>query len=509
MTDLNQFAESEKVMQDQLKKSSSKVSEISENLTALDSIHQNNEEQLNSLLVQADDVLASIKEGDVTFSSDEIDSLLASVNPEKIQADKVKLQRVEPINIEGVLTKDMTWEEYMGSVRNYAHLNNINLEDPFEGLLSPSQKSTLLNRIQEDFTYKNAQCDVYDYLIAGSSGVLCGLIDIVFVGSPGDSVLGEKVDGYANSATEKFASFLGWDKEKAIEKGSDSTASAIGFLERKFKINYDQATTHSVSGQVSNLSLKNHHVKSLGHSPDIIGLFFSILNQFTDTSSFVSNGQIITVDTETFELQGHNFVAKIFSGFVNWFGHIMSDWTGSSGTVGQGRRGTGVPMPFYNLFLMMDVGEFGQHKQSFATIATKVFEQGYDFRHGMAMAIPVLINELLIRFCYTIKRKFYHNLSWKDSIPSADMPEMRRMLLVGHGVLCVIDGVDAYVKGVGNPVAVLKNTNLIGWVRFSHLGLKELNALIKQGKIDHKKIDQHLDDEFKQLYFKMNNSYKH
>lgn len=84
---------------------------------------------------------------------------------------------------------------------------------------------------------------------------------------------------------------------------------------------------------------------SLAHSPDIIGLFFSILNQFTSTASFVANGRLVTVATDTFELQGGNFIMKIMCGIANWFGHLMSDVAGSSGSHG---RGTGIVMPFMN-----------------------------------------------------------------------------------------------------------------------------------------------------------------
>ncbi|MEI2414131.1 hypothetical protein V8V50_09280 [Ligilactobacillus salivarius] len=80
------------------------------------------------------------------------------------------------------------------------------------------------------------------------------------------------------------------------------------------------------------MSTKNHHMMSLGHSPDVIGLFFSILNQFTSTATFVTGEKLITINTETFELVGGNFIAKVFSGIANWFGHIMSDIAGSSGS---------------------------------------------------------------------------------------------------------------------------------------------------------------------------------
>jgi len=392
------------------------------------------------------------------------------------------------------------WDDYLSSIEDYGFKHNLDLkEDPFKHLMTKSQQVELQKRIKEEFTLKNANCDKYDYMIAGTCGVIGGLIDILFVGMPGDSKLGNIADDHANKITEKFAEFIGWDKDKVIEKGSNTTASAIGFLEKEYKINYDHATTHATDGAVNNLSLKNHHLKGLGHSPDIIGLFFSILNQFTNTASFISNGKIITIDTETFELQGDTFIAKIFCGFANWFGHIMSDWTGSSGTVGKGGRGTGVPIPFYNLFQMIDFGEFGENRQTFATITTKVFENGYDARHGMAMAIPVITTELLIRFMYTMKAHFHHKKSWEESIPSSNIPEVRRMLLVGHGTLCIIDGADAAIRSGGDMVTFLSRTNLLAWMRFGQLGLKELNAWWNEGHIDADAVDEYLDRELKEM----------
>ncbi|WP_301007916.1 MULTISPECIES: hypothetical protein [Helicobacter] len=350
-------------------------------------------------------------------------------------------------------------------------------------------------RIKEEFSYKNAQCDKYDYLIAVTCGVIGGIIDVVFVGAPGQSKLGNFTDEMANKATEQFAKLCGW-------KGK-GTKSAIGFLENKFKINYDQATTNGkngTGGKVHNLSTKNHHLKSLAHSPDLIGLFFSIYNQVTNTSSFISNGQLITIDTENFELQGKNFIAKIFCGFTNWFGHLASDWTGSSGAQG---RGSGIPIPFYNLFQLCSFGRFEEKEQeTFAVITTKVFEQGYDFRHGMAMAIPVAITELLVRFMYAMKARFYHQRDWKDCIPNANIPELRRMLFVGHGTLCLIDGVDAAIRSgdpILNPVEFLLRTNLFAYARFGQLALKELVTWFNKGKIDVEALDDYLDKDLRRM----------
>ncbi|NOZ90369.1 MAG: hypothetical protein GXO60_03680 [Epsilonproteobacteria bacterium] len=181
----------------------------------------------------------------------------------------------------------------------------------------------------------------------------------------------------------------------------------------------------------------------------------------------------------------------------------MSDWSGSSGTVGQGGRGTGVPIPFFNLFQVMNFGEFGENKQTFATITSKVFENGYDARHGMAMAIPVIVTELLIRLMYTIKSHFYHEREWKNSIPNGNIPEVRRMLLVGHGTLCLIDGVDAGIRSGGNMVKFLSRTNIIAWVRFGNQALKELNAWWNEGHIDADAVNEYLDREYRKMVKKI------
>ncbi|MDP8098819.1 hypothetical protein [Pasteurella atlantica] len=524
-----------KIQKYQLNSAEDKLSEIDLILRDLKKEQSDNDQSLDSMINDMNVLLSRV---DISNISREI----LEIEQQKIENElnTVKSNNVTFISyLDQIEMNDKTsWEEYQKLFENYACKNNINLQQaPFKDLMTKSQQIELQKRIKEEFSYKNAKCDKYDYMIAGTCGVLTGLIDIFFIGAPEDSKLGNVTDKFANNMTKKFAELLGWDRAKAVEQGANTTASAIAFLEgngakgRKiaknkesglttqilkklgyinddnnfsgFKINYDQATTKSTGGKVNNLSLKNHHLKSLGHSPDIIGLFFSILNQFTNTSSFISNGKIITIETEEFELQGHNFIAKIFCGFANWFGHIMSDWTGSSGTVGQGGRGTGVPIPFYNLFQLLDFGAFGKHKQTFATITTKVFEQGYDLRHGMAMAIPVVINELLIRFMYTMKARFYHKKEWKDCLPNGNIPEVRRMLLVGHGTLCLLDGTDAYLRSGGEMVQFLLRSNLIAWVRFGHLGLKEVSAFAKSGHIDAELVDQYLEQEYAKLcYYK-------
>lgn len=316
------------------------------------------------------------------------------------------------------------------------------------------------------------KCDKYDYLIAVACGALGGMIDIFLVGAPSESVLGKWTDAQVDNAVKGFARLSGWSPK--AEK-ADSVASAIGFLEKKFKVNYDQRHSADVNN-LFNMSTKNHHMMSLAHSPDIIGLFFSILNQFTLTASFVANGQLITINTETSELQGGNFISKIFCGIANWFGHVMSDVAGSSGSRGNDGRGTGIVMPFYELFGFCKFGKFnvGKDKQDLATIATRAFQQGYDARFGLATAIPVIITDLSIRLVWAIRRYFQYEKPLKECIPTQEHADLRIMLIFGNGTLCVMDGIDAGVRSCGNFLTFFMRLNLIAWFRFVTLVLKEV-----------------------------------
>ena len=67
------------------------------------------------------------------------------------------------------------------------------------------------------------------------------------------------------------------------------------YLERRFKVPYDQRGAGDAASFIFDLNPKNHHFKSLAHNPTLLGLFFSILDQFNNTSHFVSGGELISL----------------------------------------------------------------------------------------------------------------------------------------------------------------------------------------------------------------------
>lgn len=329
-------------------------------------------------------------------------------------------------------------------------------------LLTNSEENRELLRKQD-------KCDKYDYITAVACGVVGGMIDIFLVGAPGDSVLGNWTDNQVDHAVMTFARYMGWNPK---EKNYNNVKSAIGHLESKFKVNYDQRKPSDV-GNHFNIAPGTHHMMSLAHSPDIIGLFFSVLNQFRSTSSFFADGKLITIATDTYELHGSNFITKIMCGIANWFGHLMSDVSGSSGAHG---RGTGIVIPFYELFGLCKFGSFTTKngQKDFSEIAMQAFTQGYDLRFGLTQAIPVVVTELSIRLIWALRRRFQYHMPIKDCIPNIKNAELRIMLLVGNGTLCVIDGLDAAIRSGGDFIMFFMRINIVAWFRLAMLVIKEV-----------------------------------
>lgn len=389
-----------------------------------------------------------------------------------------------------------------------------------------SKNQLILDKRAKEIEWSKDKCDKYDYMISVFCGFTAGIIDVLFVGAPGKSKLGMLTDKGADEMVKKIANMLWNGDGRSNLSGKPRTApdtleKSIAYLEQAFPVNYDARYAPDLlnaNGALSSMTPKNHHLLSLAHSPDIIGLLFSILDQFTGAASFISHGKLIRLypmkdarNNKVTYMQGTNFESKIFCGICNWLGHLASDLCGSSSTrrIGKTGRGAGLPIPFYELFLLMDFGNFDGN--SFAELAIKVFEDGYDFRYGAAMSIPVLITELSIKLLWSFKRHFYLKKSWKECIPTEKHADLRMMLIVGDATLCIIDGVDAGIRTVvsgANPITFMLHMNLIAWSRLILLVFRELR--IRYGGVIDQAVNQYLSEfglndryALKQYYDKM------
>lgn len=345
------------------------------------------------------------------------------------------------------------------------------------------------------------RCDEYDKAFALFAGLVGGVIDVLIVGNPATSIGGKMADKFVDECIVKFCNFV-CDGQK-----SSDPVKAIGRLQDKYEINYDMAKSSDV-GYMVNMGTKNHHLKSMGHSPDLIGLIFSILDQFQGTAHFIDNGQVVVVKTECqdLELYGKSLISKVFCGFVNWFGHLMSDIGGSyESRKKYGGRGSGVPLPFYNLLTLCDFGEIKtpKGKETISQVAVDIFTKGYDARAGIAMSTPLLITNLCINFYWFIKRRFYLKLPLRECIPSKAYGDLREMLMIADGTLCLIDGADALLQSKGNIVDFALRLNIVAWAHFCKLVFREICIRNQWGmavlEVEFERIDFALEQHLRKL----------
>lgn len=267
-----------------------------------------------------------------------------------------------------------------------------------------------------------------DYGVAAGSGLLTGLLS-VFFGKPLSVEEAAKIGGKeADKIVVDAARALGCDlpSDKAIfdKDGRCSTevlAKAIKFLEEKFPIPQDKLTPEFGGGL-------QHHLRDFSHHPTILGLFFSILGQFTGMGYGTdTDGNFIKLLFPENALVGKNVPEKIAIGTFNWLFHLVSDIDGSNQKAG---KGTGIPGPILSmlkelsstsLFKNVKVN-YKESEISFSKWVSKLFNGTYfkdsegkpvrfDFRTEMGLATQlleqslfVLANEVVVRVFYTVSR---------------------------------------------------------------------------------------------------------
>ena len=359
---------------------------------------------------------------------------------------------------------------------------------PYEQLVSGTDFD--LDRIIYDFDNQiellSSQADNLDYLISVASGILCGILDVLWVGEfsleHGREIANDKIEDFV----KKAAKLTGCE--------CDDLGSAVNHLEKLFPIPSDGNTPDFGGGL-------QHHLRDFAHHPTIVGLVFSLLTQFTYKSYGTDTaGMFLVVDVleKSRPFIGDDTPTKILYGTLTWFFHLVSDMAGSSNTAGK-TGGTGIPGPILSLakelsvlpfFKDVEVGEHGlsvflsklfngtllaQHDENGKIIKDTVLK--FDLRGEMGVvaelgrqSLPVIANECIVRSFFFIRRfalelknchicnlSELHNINWGNVKPAGN-PTIARMLTVATGVFTMVDAGDALVSQKY-------------WVSINHVGI--------------------------------------
>lgn len=350
-----------------------------------------------------------------------------------------------------------------------------------------------------------------DYGVAAGSGLITGLLSI-FLGKPlsveeAAKIGGKEADKIVVNAARSFGCKLLDDKvifDKDGRCNIEVLSKAIKFLEEKFPIPQDKLTPDFGGGL-------QHHLRDFSHHPTVLGLFFSILGQFTGTGYGTdTDGNFIKVLFPDNTLVGKNVPEKIAIGTFNWLFHLISDIDGSNANAG---KGTGIPGPILSVLKELSSSPLFKNVKinnkdseiSFSKWVSKLFNGTYfkdpegkpvrfDFRTEMGLATQiieeslfVLANEVIVRVFYTVSRlaaeiksKNISSVRELDQLdPKAFIPinnrALTRMCTVSSGTFVAVNtagsaikaGIASKKRGEKFAEAFFLNVNYPGIGRFA------------------------------------------
>lgn len=390
-----------------------------------------------------------------------------------------------------------------------------------EGLLNADKQLEIakkkLDELNEEIKKLTNEADSLDYAVAVISGVIAGMIDSFFVGE-----------------TEI-------DKEK-IQKT----------LEEKYHTANDSAYKHKGKDGNWTSSAMYHRLDDLAHHPTPLGLVASILVRYFRLVIFIdgSDGKphLFFADKpsnpETWKLEKEQlikaWIGAIFSGIClwlatmaekkyeedngeempeplkkmvkaigkaplvievlksvdTWVGHMMSDVSTSQGIPGiflsllkelsvlPGLRNTNLPVIVDGLYSKggHNLSEWG----------------GVVFTAAKKQAMPVLINEAIVRGFYFVRRLVigykehgnFKDLDWNEVIPFGNRT-VERMITISSGTFVAMDLADAAIRSATNPTSVnpatfftnmLLRVNFVGIGRFAIAIVTDVGMGVKKSK---------------------------
>lgn len=315
-------------------------------------------------------------------------------------------------------------------------------------------------------------CDRYEFAMAAFCGAAAGLMDAFLIGDVSNAKSESVLKSFSDERVEKVVMAY----SRMLGGKANDLSGAIAFLEKKYKVNYDQRSGKDVSGMFE-LSAIDHHIKSLAHAPSLVGLTFSIIDQLRDTSTMFSGGKLYVINTSGGEIhvQGKGVKEKLVAAFANWLGHCMSDVAGSKGSARNGRRGMGLAIPGTEVLMFSGV-KVGKEEELLGNVMTEAFRRGYDFRVGVAQGLVLGFQKAATAVCWAFKRHYLDGRPWAECVPLEREGSLRMMQLVGNGALCMVDAGNAALKSGGEPVEFVLNFNFSAALQLAYLVLHEFDV---------------------------------
>lgn len=296
------------------------------------------------------------------------------------------------------------------------------------------------------------ELDEVEKCIVLATGLLAGVVDAFFVTDARLLLKSESNairDANGKSIHVTGSGYINRLVDKRIR--NFYTIEETKELEKRFKVPYDPSTNQKLSIEVSGLHPKTHRLNSFGHDP-ILGFYYGVKDILNGTFTAINNAGEIIVQARP----NANTSFTLFEAIAIQFGHLRSDLSTKAG----------LPMPF--------MGQLMRLKGDMPKILMSMYEKGYNFSHFIAMGIPCLIIEVIIRVSY-FAYSLHKGKTFVESIP-INKPKVDKMLFYSYLITSGCNG----VKMAGTRNIFAFNPNL--WTMTLRYGISEFKRWITNEK---------------------------
>ncbi len=244
--------------------------------------------------------------------------------------------------------------------------------------INEAQVDASLKAVSDKLERYTNKAQKEDYAYAVACGILTGILDSVFVG---DMTITKEDIGLSHKQMNLF--IHKYAKSKGIEE--KRLPDVIAELEKEFPVAQDNVW----KGEGINITPKNHHLADLAHHPTPTGLVSAIVVRFLRIGTFVDHegkwhfrfvktkpediiqvvipailtgflNWLVSIAETKYEEYTDEKIPEAIKKLIhfaastpiileiakcadNWFGHLVSDMGGSSGSIRKGSEGMGVP----------------------------------------------------------------------------------------------------------------------------------------------------------------------
>lgn len=363
----------------------------------------------------------------------------------------------------------------------------------------------------------SSHADKIDYVIAAGSGLLCGLLDILWVGefniTRGKTVAKEKIE----ALSKKLAEMEGW-QDAVKTKGKQGFADVLAFLSLRPHDNEDPGETEEFqySGRVNLSSL-----------PTITGLAFSLLSQLYGQNYFVEEDGSLFIEEISSETKfiGHSISEKIFIGVVDWLFNLASNIDNMSDELYSLHLNI-IPVPilelaknlsqiplFHDLHAKIKSHNYEKLDEYLNELWNRAREKAIWFSDTKAagvifeigrQSLPVLANDFFVRASYFFRRlmaevkdsaiqdiTIFQTIDW-EKISPFNNPTIDRMISISSAVFTGIDLTEAIIKQHSSGKPFYLSINYVGVIKLFFPVKKEIVWALKRRNI--KKIKKAFDD---------------